>query len=144
MLAALAGACGGKQSAAPAPQTMQETVTKFLAAVKDSNIAQMGRLWGDQRGPAVGWMEPVTLSQYLMTIHKYWTHLGSRIIEGPLEFPGNQRMRTFRIELQRSNCTRVVPLDVVQTNAGGWLVKDVHLEAVGNPRVACAPPGTRP
>ena len=64
VLAALAGACGGKQSAAPAPQTMQEAVTKFLAAVKDSNIAQMGRLWGDQRGPAIGWMEPVTLSQY--------------------------------------------------------------------------------
>jgi hypothetical protein len=124
---------------------MQQAVTTFLTAVKDSNINRMGELWGTERGPAVKWMEPVKLSQHLMTIQKFWSHVGSRIVEGPIAVPGNERLRTFRIELQRSNCTSVVPLDVIQTDAGGWLVKDVHLEAVGNPRRACAQgPGTRP
>jgi len=124
---------------------MQSAVTTFLSAVKDSNIARMGQLWGTERGPAANWMEPVALSQYLMTIHKYWTHVSARIIEGPLPVPGNERMRTFRVELVRSNCTRVVPMDVIQSNNGGWLVKDVHLESVGNPRIACGPAGgTRP
>jgi len=145
VLGALVGACGGKRPTAPAPQTMQEAVTTFLAAVKDSNINRMGELWGSERGPAIRWMEPVKLSQYLMTIHKYWTHVATRIVEGPIAVPGNERLRTFRVELQRSNCTRVVPLDVVRTDAGGWLVKDVHLEAVGNPRLGCPPAGgTRP
>src|SRR3990172_9217736 len=94
VLGALVGACGGKHPTAPLPQTMQEAVTKFLTAVKDSNIAQMGRLWGDQRGPAARRMEPVKLSQHLMTIQKFWVHIGSRIIEGPLAVPGNERLRT--------------------------------------------------
>ena len=143
VLGVLAGACGKPQ--APSPQSMQRTVADFLTAVKDSNIRKMGQLWGSERGPAATWMEPVKLEQHLMTIHKYLTHVGFRIVEGPLPVAGNERMRTFRVELQRSNCTRVVPMDVVQVSSGTWVVQDVHLEAVGNPRIACQPPGgTRP
>jgi hypothetical protein len=66
------------------------------------------------------------------------------VLEGPVAVPGNDRLRTFRVELQRAACTRVVPIDLIQTRAGGWIVYDVHLEAAGNPMLGCRPGGTRP
>lgn len=138
-------ACGGNtRSAPPTPQTMQETVTRFLGAVKANDLDRMGQLWGSARGPAANWMKPQELSQRLTVIQKYLAHNGSRVVEGPLNVPGRQELRTFRVELQRPNCTRVVPLDLIQTG-GGWVVFDVHLEAAGNPVLACqSGGGTRP
>lgn len=143
---ATAAACGANAgAAAPAPQTMQETVTRFLGAVKGNDLGRMGQLWGSERGAAATWMKPEELSQRLTVIQKYLAHTGSRVVEGPLAVPGKANLRTFRVELQRPQCTRVVPLDVIQTSAGGWVVYDVHLEAAGNPVQACTPPGgTRP
>lgn len=46
----------------------------------------------------------------------------------------------FRVELQRPQCTRVMPMDLIRTG-GGWVVFDVHLEAAGNPMLACQPGG---
>lgn len=138
-------ACGGGQSpATAAPQSMQETVTRFLSAVKSNDLSRMGQLWGTEKGPAAGSMDPTELSQRLTVIQRYLTHSGFRIIQGPLAVPGNDRMRTFRVELQRATCARVLPIDVVQTRGGGWVVYDVHLEAAGNPAMACPPAGTRP
>lgn len=142
-----ATACGGgsQRPGAAAPQSMQETVTQFLAAVKANNLARMGQLWGTAKGPAAASMDATELSQRLQVIQRYWTHAGARVVEGPIAVPGNERMRRFRIELQRANCARVVPLDVIQTRSGAWVVFDVHLEAVGNPMLACPPGGgTRP
>jgi len=141
VLGATACGGGGPRPGAPAPQSMQATVTQFLTAVKANNLARMGQLWGTDKGPAAASMDPTELSQRLQVIQRYWTHIGARIVEGPLAVPGNERVHMFRIELQRSNCARVVPLDVIETRNGGWVVFDVHLEAVGNPMMAC-PPGT--
>jgi hypothetical protein len=144
-LGALACGGGSARSVTPAPQSMQETVTQFLGAVKANNLARMGQLWGTDKGPAAASMNPTELSQRLTVIQRYLTHTGFRVLEGPLAVPGNERMRTFRVELQRANCARVLPLDLIQTRAGGWLVYDVHLEAAGNPAMACPPAGgTRP
>jgi len=46
------------------------------------------------------------------------------------------------VELQRQNCNIVVPIDLVRTHTGGWIVKDPHLEAAGNPAKPC--PGQSP
>ena len=70
-----------------------------------------------------------------------------RVTEGMHSAPSPDKLRTFRVELQRDQCTRVVPIDLVRAKSGGWLVWDVHLEAAGNPRSGCQPPapgGTRP
>lgn len=144
-LGALACGGGSARPGSPAPQSMQETVTQFLGAVKANDLTRMGQLWGTDKGPAAASMNPTELSQRLTVIQRYLNHTGFRVVEGPLAVPGNERLRTFRVELQRSTCARVMPLDVIQTRAGGWLVYDVHLEAAGNPVMACPPAGgTRP
>lgn len=142
-----ATACGGgtQPPGSAAPQTMQETVTQFLGAVKANNLVRLGQLWGTDKGPAAASMDPTELSQRLTVIQVYWSHSGARVVEGPLAVPANERLRMFRVELRRSNCVRVVPLDLIQTRHGTWVVYDAHLEAAGNPALACPPAGgTRP
>ena len=148
MLVTLGGlACGGgAPPGAPAPQAMNETLAQFLAAVKANDLDRMGRLWGTERGPAAEWMNAPELRQRLTVIQKYLTHVGYRVVEGPLAVPSVADRRTFRVELQRQRCNRVLPIDLVRTRRGGWLVVDVHLENAGNPMTACPPPrsGTGP
>jgi hypothetical protein len=137
-----AAACG--KSAGPGqtvPQSMNESVVQFLAAVKADDLTRMGNLWGTERGPASQSMNGDVLRQRLTVIQKYLDHTGYRIIEGPLLVPGHDDLRTFRVELQRSGCNQVMPIDVVRTRSGGWLVYDVHLETA-NPTSRCQPAGT--
>ena len=144
LLAGLA-ACGQPRQSGPVPQSMNESVTQFLAAVKANDQKRMGELWGTERGPAATSMNDKVLRQRLTVIQKYLDHTGYRIVEGPLLVPGHDDMRTFRVELQRTNCNQVLPIDVVRTRSGGWLVFDVHLESAGSPgRCPTAGTGTRP
>jgi hypothetical protein len=138
----LAGAaCGKKPSTTgPVPQSMNESVAQFLAAVKANNQRRMGELWGTERGPAASSMNSDVLRQRLTVIQKYLDHTGYRIIEGPMPVPGRDDLRTYRVELSRANCNQVIPIDVVRTHSGGWLVYDVHLEAAGSPVGRCQPP----
>src|SRR5439155_17908513 len=95
-------ACGG--GAGPgtlAPQSPQETLAQFMAAVKDNNIARMGALWGAERGPATTWMKSDELRERLSVVQKYVDHAGYRVIEGPLAVPVRDNMKSFRVELQR-------------------------------------------
>ena len=159
VLLVLAGfGCGGAQHpGALTPQTPNEALSKFMDAVKANDLTRMGNLWGSERGPASTYMDRNNLKRQLTTIQIYWNHTGYRVIEGPLaaqplnptfkNVPSPDRMRDFRIDLQRSNgCSQAAPITVVRTNSGGWLVYDVHLEAVGNPAARCQPSGsgTRP
>ena len=144
LLAAVAACSRGAGPAAPAPQSMNETVAQFLAAVKANDLKRMGELWGTERGPAAQSMNPRELTQRITVIQKYLDHSGYRIIEGPLLVTGRDELRTYRVELQRANCNQVQPIDVIRTRAGGWLVYDVHLESA-SPTERCQPAaGTRP
>jgi hypothetical protein len=151
-LSLLAGAACGKNPgpATPIPQSMNESVAQFLAAVKTNNQKRMGELWGTERGPASASMNSEVLRQRLTVIQKYLAHSGYRIIEGPLPVSGRDELRTYRVELQRNSCNQVLPIDVIRTHSGGWLVYDVHLEAAGSPAGRCQPAtaapseGTRP
>ena len=138
--------CGGKKEpeAATPESAMQATVDGFLAAVKSNDINRMAQLWGTDKGPAAATMDATELTQRLSVIQKYLAHTGYRIVEGPTSVPASPRLRTYRIELQRSNCTRVLPMDLIFSRTGSWLVYDVHLEAAGNPVLGCPPTGTRP
>jgi hypothetical protein len=102
----------------------------------------MGALWGTDRGPANQWMKSQELRQRLAVIQKYLEHVGYRIVEGPLTVPNRDDLRTYRVDLQRSGCNQVVPIDVIRTRSGGWLVYDVHLEAAGSPASRCQPAGS--
>ena len=125
---------------------MNESVAQFFAAVKANDLKRMGELWGTERGPAAASMEGNVLRQRLTVIQKYLDHTGYRVIEGPLLVPGHDELRTYRVELQRTSCNQVMPIDLIRTHSGGWLVYDVHLEAAGSPTGRCQPAGagTRP
>ena len=138
LLLLAAAACGKSPGAGtPVPQSMNESLAQFLAAVKANNQKRMGELWGTERGPAAGSMNSDRLRQRLTVIQKYLDHSGYRIIEGPLLVAGRDDLRTYRVELQRANCNQVMPIDLVRTNSGGWLVYDVHLESAGSPVGRC-------
>jgi hypothetical protein len=139
-----AAACGRapSDSQTPVPQTVNASVEQFLAAVKANDLRRMGDLWGTDRGPASQSMNPDVLRQRLTVIQRYLTHSGYRIIEGPLAVPSRGDVRMFRVELQREGCNQVLPIDVIRTRSGGWLVYDVHLESAGNPAARCQPAGT--
>jgi len=147
LLLAGSTACGKNPGAgAPVPQSMNESVKQFLAAVKANDLSRMGQLWGTERGPAADNMNPGVLQQRVTVIQKYLAHTGYVILEGPLLVPGRDELRTFRVEIQRTNCNQVLPIDVVRTRSGGWLVYDVHLESAGSPGGRCpqGETGTRP
>ena len=146
LLAALTACSNGQGPETPVPQSMNESVAQFLAAVKANDLKRMGELWGTERGPAAQSMNGEVLRQRLTVIQKYLDHTGYRVIEGPLLVPGHQELRTYRVELQRASCNQVMPMDLIKTHSGGWLVYDVHLEAAGSPAGRCQPAatGTRP
>ena len=131
-------ACGGHPSSTPIPQSMSETLDQFLGAIKAKDYTRMGNLWGSERGPASGYMDPEYLHRSLTVLQIYLNHTDYRVLEGPLPVDGKDRLRTFRVELQRpSGCRVVVPIDLVRAKSGSWLINDVHLEAAGNPAKGC-------
>ena len=143
LLLLLGAACGrGSGPQMPVPQSVNAALEQFLAAVKANDLSRMGGLWGTDRGPAAQWMKGDELRQRLTVIQKYLDHTGYRIIEGPLAVPSRNDLRTYRVDLQRSGCNQAVPIDVVRTRSGGWLVYDVHLEAAGTPSARCQPAGS--
>ena len=138
VLAVVGGlACGRGPSETPSPQSLNQTLAQFLDAVKANDLQRMGTLWGDRRGPVVGWMENTQLKKKLTVIQIYLAHDGYRVIDGPLPAPGRDDERTFHVELQRKGCNVAIPIDLVRAKRGSWLVHDVHLESAGNPAVVC-------
>lgn len=143
LLVLLGAACGrGPGPQTPVPQSVNAALEQFLAAVKANDLGKMGSLWGTDRGPASQWMKTEELRQRLTVIQKYLNHAGYRIIEGPLAVPNRADLRSYRVDLQRTGCNQAVPIDVVRTRSGGWLVYDVHLEAAGSPGGRCQPAGS--
>ncbi len=138
--------CGSQpqSTTAPTPQSLNDAVVQFMAAVKAKDIERMGNLWGTERGPAADWMKPEELKMRLTVIQKYLASDGYRILEGPLPVPGRDDMRAFKVELQRAQCNTVATLDLMRAGSGRWLVSDPHLETLSNPAAACKPrsPGT--
>jgi hypothetical protein len=135
---------GGSRSQVPVPATMNEALSQFLDAAQARDIPRMGRLWGTGRGPAVEWMSDSTLQMRMAVVQRYMSANGYRIVEGPLPVPGHTDRRLFRVELQRSQCLHVQPIELIQARRGGWLVYDVHLENANEAGTCPAAPGTRP
>ena len=123
-----------------------------MDAVKAKDLTRMGELWGSDRGPASTYMEREHLKRQLTTMQIYLDHKGYRIIEGPQpaqplnptfkNVPSMDRLRDFRVELQRADCNLVFPVTIVRTNDGGWLVYDIHIEALTTPGICRSSTGT--
>lgn len=138
-------ACGGRGAApaAPSPASPSDALAGFLDAVRENDLAQIGRLWGSEKGPAAGWMDVTELNKRVAVIRAYLVHTGYRVVEGPAPVAGSSRRMSFRVELRRGDCVHVQPIDVVRVDDGGWVVQDVHLAEASSPGQACPPrPGT--
>ncbi len=124
---------------------MNAAIDNFMAAVKAKDLDRMGQLWGNQKGPIASQTsdkDREQLRQRLVVMQRMLEYKGYRIVEGPLPSSAGGDMRMFRIELERGNCKKVVPFDVVKTHQGGWLVFDTHMDQVGSPNAPCPAAGT--
>ncbi len=137
----LAAACGGSTGAgtvdpAAAPGTPDATVTRFLRAVADSNIAAMAQLWGTSNGPAAQTRQPPQWERRLEVMRYYLRHEAARITSsaGVTNQPGRH---AIVVELAREGCTATVPFQLVRLSGGGWLVNEIDLDAIGNPARRC-------
>lgn len=124
---------------------MNAAIDKFMAAVKVDDLDQMSRLWGNEKGSMYDHPpgnDREQLRRRLVAMQKMLANKGYRVVEGPLPSSAGGEKRMFRVELDRGNCKKVVPFDVVKTHEGGWLLYDPHMEQVGSPNAPCPAPGT--
>ena len=121
-------------SAAPAAVT-----AAFLQAVSDSNLPQMGQLWGTAKGAAAVTNSPANWAQRIEVIHSYLKGGSSKVIgEGDASTAKSDR-RQILVEINRNGCVKTVPFDMVLTKQGSWLVHAIDLNAAGIPGRPCAP-----
>ena len=137
LLVIAAAACGGSQRSqpgAPAPESPGAAVEAFMSAVADSNLTQLGMLWGTPRGPAAVTNLP-EWQRRLVVIQAYLQGGSGRVIGDSPTSSGDRRTVTF--ELTRGGCTKAVPFTTIRLNSGTWLVSDIDLSAAGNPARPC-------
>ena len=119
--------------------------SKFMQAIADSNLAQLGELWGTSAGSAATTGKPANWPQRLTVIHAYLRGGSHRILGEGLGLDRSGR-RQIMVELSREGCVKTVPFTMVLTKGGSWLVNAIDLNAAGVPGRSCAaaqqpPPG---
>ena len=145
-LLALVAACGGgagtagsSPSTSAAPSGSPEgVVEQFMRAVADSNLTRIATLWGTTRGSAAETRQPTDYERRIVIMQAYLRESSYRVLPSENPDPAAQR-RVVQVELDRKECTRVVPFTTVRAPRG-WLVSAVDLAAAGTPGRACAPP----
>lgn len=140
-------ACGSGRTY-PVPAAPEAAVRGFLDAVAANSLVALGELWGTSDGPAASYMDRDELEKRLTVIRAYLVHEEYEILppgDAILDAPPGERI--VQVRLSRHGCTPVIPFTLVQYRSG-WLVKDVALEAAGNPMRRCnaggQPAATRP
>jgi hypothetical protein len=136
---ALGAACS-QPVATVAPSGGPATVAAaFMQAVADSNLRQMGELWGTSRGPAASTNTPQNWGQRVAVMYAYLKGGTARIVsEGDPAVSRGDR-RDVLVELTRGACVKTVPFTMVRTRDGGWLVNAIDLNAAGAPGRPCEP-----
>ena len=140
LLAPLLVACGGGHAiTTPIPTDPNAAVNQFLAAVKSKDIQGMGQVWGDEDNLEVNLVKPTEFRMRVIPLQIYLSNKGYKIVAGPVPVAGITSRRTYRVELQRTNCTFPVTLTVVQMHRGGWLFYGTDLTDVVNASKSCRP-----
>lgn len=122
----------------PAPSDPDAAVVSFLSAVRAEDVDAMGRLWGTADGPAADWMDSGELERRLTVMRVYLQHEEYSVVAGVRDPTVSLREgeRLVSVRISRNGCTPIVPFTVTPYR-GGWLVRDVKLEAAGNPARSC-------
>jgi hypothetical protein len=131
--------CGSGTPGSLAPADPEVTVREFLDAVKANDLTAMSLLWGNDHGPAAGYMDPQELRKRLTVIQVYLQHDSFEFAQGGnLAMPGDDQMKVVPVRLLRASCIAVVPFRMVPWS-GKWLVNDIDLTPIGNPARTCGP-----
>ena len=142
VLSAMLVSCSprGGSAGIPSPVDPEVTVRSFLNAVRASSIAGMGQLWGTSKGPASANMDRATMEQRLTVMRIYLEHEDFTIVSGDPVAGVNIEAgeRAVFVQLSRRGCMPTVPFTLVPYG-GGWLIRSIDLEAVGNPSRRCRP-----
>lgn len=135
-------ACGGgsgPRSAATEPVVASaQAVRMFMKAAADSNLTRMGELWGSESGPAAQTGTPADYERRLVVIQAYLKGDSIQVVSD-MSAPGDNSRRRVTIALYRQSCPKQIPMVLVRTKAGGWIVNSVDLNAAGNPARPCEP-----
>ncbi len=124
----------------PPPSDPEATVIEFLSAVRAEDLQGLAGLWGTSSGLAADRLDQSELEQRLTVMRIYLQHEEYAVLPDASDptiavEPGE---RLVIVRLTRNGCTPEVPFTLTPY-AGGWLVKDVKLEAAGNPARICGP-----
>ena len=146
MAVAMVTGCGSKmQPVAVKPSAAAPTAVAaaFMQAVADSNLPQMGELWGTAKGSASATNTPSNWVQRVGVIQAYLRNGKARVIGENIAGAKGDR-REILVELTRGNCVKTVPFTLILTKQGAWLVNAIDLNAAGVPGRACQtnPSGT--
>lgn len=142
-LSAAMFACGSKRtSVATPPSDPEATVVEFLSAVRAQDIQSLAGLWGSSKGLAADRIDQSELERRLTVMQIYLQHEEYAILPDARDptVAVERGERVVMVRLTRNGCTPQVPF-TLSPFGNGWLVRDVKLEAAGNPARICAPPG---
>ena len=127
---AVAAACGGRSAvtSAPAPATPDQTIEQFLTAVNASNLAGMAAMWGCERGTvdACVTMSEAEKNQRLTIMQRMLRSDSHMITATDATDPSK---RVVSVAITQGTRRFVVPFTAVPTRAGGWLIKEIGLDA---------------
>jgi hypothetical protein len=144
LLAALLAGCssGGSGPATVAPtNSAKGAVDRFMQAVADSNLTQMGMLWGTTAGPASRTGQPPDWERRVAIMQAYLRNESHRIVSDAPE--GGDSRHALQVEIRRQLCSWVVPFTAVKLGDGSWIVSQVDLTQAGNPSRPCDPGAQR-
>ncbi len=139
-VAAATLSCGSQsRSSGPAPVSPDATVVAFLSAVRSGDLQDMSELWGNARGLAADQMDSETLEQRLTITRIYLEHQAYAIIERPPDAVVSVASdeQVVWVRLTRRGCAPIVPFTLTRFG-DRWLIRNVDLEAVGNPERQCS------
>lgn len=131
----LGGCAGGGAAKTTGPAlSPRETVSTFLQAAADSNLARMANLWGTSRGPAAQTRTPADWEKRIFIMQAYLRGTTHRIVAEDHGSSADQRI--LQVQLRRDGCEYMVPFTATRSNLG-WVVSNFDLHGAGVPGRPC-------
>ena len=121
----------------------EAAVQGFMMAAADSNLAKMAEHWGSAKGPAAKTGEPADYERRIAIMQAYLRNSSHRILSNTADTRSSDR-RSLMVEVKRDSCEKIVPISVVRTTGGAWIINSIELTALGSPGRPCDAAGATP
>jgi hypothetical protein len=105
-----------------------QAVEQFLGAVNATDLDAMAMLWGTERGPeGVTHSLPQTERQQRLTVMQRMLRSDNHMITGTDATDPSKRIVT--VAITQGTRRFAVPFTLVPTRAGGWIIREIGLDA---------------